>query len=249
MIKKSSVSRMQRFMYFRILCYVLERWIRTQHPMLFGKNSWYRTLDTIDGEPMEFEWNIFQGFTTLQLCNKVQEFINKMGDPTQFQGQIIFMSMFNDVKLGTTDNEQECIANATLVSLFAKRFPAGRWSFFGLGSQKKWYSTCIDRPWGEWNRVAELMMSKFGESGHPVFRATIPLSRGTLKSKGGGKLSMPFCADAIETVFRTLISVNQLSIYGAVSDLCEEYSACQTRTERPCWQSNLTHCPRQQTCW
>ena len=37
----------------------------------------------------------------------------------------------------------------------------------------------------------------------------------------------------IGTVFRTIISVNQLSIYGAVSDLCEEYSACQTRTERP----------------
>ena len=64
------------------------------------------------------------------------------------------------------------------------------------------------------------MMFKFGESEHPVFRATSPLSRGTLKSKGGGKLSIHFCADgvAIETDFRTIISVNQLSIYGAVSD-------------------------------
>ena len=86
----------------------------------------------------------------------------------------------------------------------------------------------------KWDRVAELMMIKFGESGHPVFRATSPLSRGTLKSKGGGKLSIHFCADGdkIETVFRTIISVNLLSIYGAVSDLCEEYSSCQTRTGR-----------------
>ena len=77
-------------------------------------------------------------------------------------------------------------------------------------------------------------MIKFGESGHPVFRATSPLSRGTLKSKGGGKLSIHFCADleTITTVFRTIISVNQLSIYGAVSDLCEEYNACQARTGR-----------------
>ena len=36
-----------------------------------------------DGEPMEFEWNIFPGFTTLQLVDKVQEFMNKMGDPSQ----------------------------------------------------------------------------------------------------------------------------------------------------------------------
>ena len=76
---------------------------------------------------------------------------------------------------------------------------------------------------------------KFGESGHPVFRATSPVSRGTLKSRGGGKLSIHFCADGrtIETVFRTIIFVYQLSIYGAVSDLCEEYKACHVRTERP----------------
>ena len=34
-------------------------------------------------------------------------------------------------------------------------------------------------------------------------------------------------------LFRTIISVNQLSIYGAVSDLCEEYKACQARTVKP----------------
>ena len=75
----------------------------------------------------------------------------------------------------------------------------------------------------------------YSESGHPVFRATSPLSGGTLKSQGGGKLSIHFCADegTIETVVRTIISVTQLSIYGAVSDLCEEYSACQTSTGRP----------------
>ena len=78
-------------------------------------------------------------------------------------------------------------------------------------------------------------MMEFSESGHPIFRATSPLSRGTLKNKGGGKLSIHFCADqgTIETVFRTIISVNQLSIYGAVSDFCDEYRACQARTVRP----------------
>ena len=55
-----------------------------------------------------------------------------------------------------------------------------------------------------------------------------------LKSKGGGKLLIHFCADegTIETVLRTIISVNQLNVYGALSDVCEEYSACQTRTGR-----------------
>ena len=39
--------------------------------------------------------------------------------------------------------------------------------------------------------------------------------------------------DTIQTVFRTIISVNQLSIYGAVSDLCDEYRTCQARAGRP----------------
>ena len=121
------------------------------------------------------------------------------------------------------------------MSVFAKRFPTGHWSFLGPGSEKKLYSTYNERPRGEWDRVAELMMIKFRESGHPVFRATSSLSPGTLKSKGGVKLYIHFSADgdAIETNFLTIISVHQLSIYGAVSDVCEEYSACQTSTVRP----------------
>ena len=214
----------------------------------FKSSSQHRTLDTIDGEPMEFEWNIFPGFTTLHLSNKVQEFMSKMSDqPEEFTGRIIFMSMFNDISWRSPENEQECELSAKLVSIYARRFSPGRWSFLGPGSEKKWYSIDDSRPQGEWDRVAELMMIKFGESGHQVFRATSPLSRGTLKSKGGGKISMHFCADGgtIETVFRTIISVNQLSIYGAVSDLCEEYKACQVRTERPVL-AEQSDCSRQQ---
>ena len=50
----------------------------------FKSSPQYRTLDRIDGEPMEFEWNIFPGFTALQLCNKVQELMSKMSDPSEF---------------------------------------------------------------------------------------------------------------------------------------------------------------------
>ena len=142
---------------------------------------------------MEFEWNIFPGFTTLQLVDEVQEFMNKMGDPSKFQGRIIFMSMFNDIIWGYEDNERECIANATLVSLFAKRFPAGRWSFFRPGSEKKWFSSYIDRPQGKWDRVAELMMIKFRESGHPVFRATSPFQRTAQKQRRWKIINTPLC--------------------------------------------------------
>ena len=68
------------------------------------------------------------------------------------------------------------------------------------------------------------MMVTLAESGHPVFRATSPLSRGQLK---GGKLSIHYCADqeTITTVFRTITSANQLSLFGAVTEMCEEYES------------------------
>ena len=37
----------------------------------FKSSPEYRTLDRIDGEPMEFEWNIFPRFTSLQLVREV----------------------------------------------------------------------------------------------------------------------------------------------------------------------------------
>ena len=81
----------------------------------------------------------------------------------------------------------------------------------------------MSSPQGEWDKLAGKMMVILAESGYPVFRATRPLSRGRLKSKGGGKLSTHYCADSetIETVFRTFTSVNQLSLYGAVVEMCE----------------------------
>ena len=86
-----------------------------------------------------------------------------------------------------------------------------------------------------WDNMAERMLLELAEIGHPVFRATSPLSRGQLKSKGGGKLSIHYCADldTIKTVFRTIISVNQLSLFGAVGEMCEEYETFHDRTVQP----------------
>ena len=94
--------------------------------------------------------------------------------------------------------------------------------------KKKWYSA-ENSPQGAWDHIADEMLLEFAESAHPTFRATTPLSRGILKSKGRGKLSIHFTADypTIETVFRIIISTNQLSIYGAFATICEEFETHQ----------------------
>ena len=138
----------------------------------------YRDYDGINGESTEFEWNIFPGFTTLQLCGKIND----------------LMSMFNDISCDRKGNKDECLANAGVVKVFARKFGVGQWSFIGPGSEKKWYSA-ENSPQGAWDNIAEEMLLEFAESGHPTFRATTPLSRGILKSKGRGKLSIHFAAD------------------------------------------------------
>ena len=104
----------------------------------------------------------------------------------------------------------------------------------GPGSEKKWYSS-ENSPQGAWDNIAEQMLLEFAESGHPTFRATPPLSRGQLKSKGHGKLSIHFAADelTIDTIYRIILSVNQLSVYGALAAICEDFEDHQDRTGQP----------------
>ena len=144
------------------------------------------------------------------------------------------MSMFNDISCDRKGNKEECLANARGDKVLANKFGIGQWSFIGPGSEKKWYSA-ENSPQGAWDHVADEMLLEFAESGHPTFQATTPLSRGILKSKGNGKLSVHFTADypTIETVFRIIISANQLSIYGAVATVCEEFESHQDGSGEP----------------
>ena len=174
----------------------------------------YSDFDDIKGESAEFEWNIFPGFTSLQLCDKINNLLSSLGQtPENFTGRILFMSMFNDISCEGKDNRQQCLRDADFVKTFAKRFGIGQWSFIGPGSEKKWYPS-ENSPQGEWDRIAEDMLLEFAKSGHPIFRATTPLSRGKLKSKGKGKVSIHFSAepDTIDTIYRIILSVNQSSV-------------------------------------
>ena len=111
---------------------ISEKLIVEQSDEIFGvsqissENSPWKQLSLVNDEevPMEFEWNLFPGITSLQLVDEVQKFMNKMSDPAQFQGRIIFMSMFNEIVCRSEDKELKCNANARHMSVFAKRFPA-----------------------------------------------------------------------------------------------------------------------------
>ena len=144
------------------------------------------------------------------------------------------MSMLNDISCDRKGNKDECLGNAGVVKVLARRFGVGQWSFIGPGSEKKWYSS-ENSPQGAWDKFSEEMLLEFAESGHPTLRATTPLSSAQLKSKGRGKLSIHFAADqeTIETIFRKIVAANQINLYGTVANMCEECESLHDRSGKP----------------
>ena len=84
---------------------VWERCRSIQKPTNSGKVSFNITttptntdLLGIDGETIEFEWNIFPEHTTLQILQDVQDKMEAcQTSREEFEDRIIFMSVFNDI--------------------------------------------------------------------------------------------------------------------------------------------------------
>ena len=185
---------------------------------------------------MEFEWKIFPGFTTVGILNQIQQMMGELQcEPENFTSRIIFMSMFNDIVWDAKGNDEICENTSKTLKEYAGRFPRGHWSFLGPGSEKKWYGTYDCKPDGSWDRTAEKMLLNFAGSGRPIFRGTSALERGEFRSKGRGSTTIHFTArdDNVQLLLKMIISVNQLSLYGAVADLIEELPVGQRAVGKP----------------
>ena len=84
-------------------------------------------------------------------------------------------------------------------------------------------------------------MLNFAESGHPKFRGTSAVERAELRSCKKGKKSIHVngSEETIELLLRTIVSVNQLSICGAVADLCKELSKYLEVARKPAANEDL----------
>ena len=128
--------------------------------------------------------------------------------------------MCNGVDKTNTENYKECFSNSEKVKDFAKRFPLGH---SAQEKKKKWYGTHTCKPQGKWNSAADVMVDNFKDSRHPVCRTTSTLDRCFLEKKSGRCL-VQFNAESanVELLFRKINSANQLNIYGAVANWCDE---------------------------
>ena len=188
----------------------------------YSENDHFKELNRIDGMETEFEWKIFPGLTTLGFLEKIRNLMKDLQwESEQVNDRIIFMSMYNDIVWREEGNTEKCVTNSITNAKYACRCSRGRWSFLGPGSEKKWYGTHFDKQDGNCARTAEMMMLQLHtESCHQMFVASSAFERGELKKSKAHLL------------LRTIISASQLSVYGAIADLCKELSEDSESSEK-----------------
>ena len=174
---------------------------------------------------MEFEWKIFPGFTAVAILNEIQQMMGESHcEPENFTGRIMFMSMFNDIVWDVEGNDELCLINSKTIKEYAERFPRGHWSFLGRASEKKWYGTYDCKPDGSWNRTAEKNageLRRIRSSDIPWYQC---LGERRIKTQRRRKYinTLDGSTQNIELLLKMVISINQLSLYGAVADTIEE---------------------------
>ena len=201
---------------------MVQRLITTQHT---GQNRWRS-----DGIRVTY----FPGFSTLELVREVQKFMSKMGEPEQYQGRIFFMSMFNDIIWWNKDNETECIASSTLVSI-RKKISSRTLVIFGPGSETKWYSlTKKDQEengiesqnW--WWSNSEKADTQFSEQ-----RVHCPEERSKAKEVENYLFTSVPMVIRLKLIFaQSFLSISSLSTEQFQNCVKKEYTICQTSTGR-----------------
>ena len=193
--------------YFQILYCVLERWTRTLDQTLHRNKDWRGSKVHRNTEPW-MELIVSQlnssGISSQDSprCSSATKFKIYCWDWVKHQR--ILQDGLSSCRCSTISHgDQETMKkNASqmlnsFLYLQKKDLEQDNGHSSDLDQRKKWYCISADSPQGEWDRMAEKML-EFGESGHPVFRATSPLSRGRLKKQKW--LSIHYGAD-LETIY------------------------------------------------
>ena len=70
--------------------------------------------------PVEFEWNIFTGHTTLDLFHEIRRQMAQSGiKAEEIKDRVVFMSMYNDMGWSQgEENFEKCVPNSTAVQAY-----------------------------------------------------------------------------------------------------------------------------------
>ena len=133
------------------------------------------------------------------------------------------MSIFNDIVWVEKGNEETCKSNAHEVADYARRFLAVIGHLWDLDQKRS---------------DTELILISLMEFGTKLLHCSVlpvPLKEENYEAKEGGKKTFHFNGSEqnVELILRTVMSANQLSICGAVADICSEVSKDTMASGKP----------------
>ena len=145
------------------------------------------------------------------------------------------MSMFNDISCGSKDNESECLSRMPNSFLFLQKdleqdnghllvLVLKRSGTVSVKTVHKEYGTILLKGcW--WNSQKA--------DNFPCYKSVV--QRSAQKQRPWKIVDTVYCADleTIETIFRIISTVNDLSLHGAAAEMCEECESLHERTGRP----------------
>ena len=245
-MKKSSVSRTRRFTYFQILCYALERWKKTHNQILSGRTSWVgsrfhhnRELST---QLMVSQWNSSGIFSqdsphcssATKSMSSCPKWATHQISKDELSSCRCSVTSYGDLK---TMNGNANAKRRPCVCICEKWFPAGRWSFLGPGSEKKWYSTYDwqttrrmgQSRWNRWWSDSEKADTQFFR----CHQSTVP--RNAQKQRRW-KIINTFLwpmEKRLKLFFAHLFLLISSVFTEQSADMCEECDSCHDRTGRP----------------
>ena len=119
-----------------------------------------QNFDGINGEPTEFEWNIFPEFDTLQLCGKVKDLLSRLGEtPANLTGRTVEQKTMKKNVWHTLESYL-CMQGIEVPDNGHSLVPVLRKS----GTPSK---STVHKESGD--NIAEKMLVEFAESGCPIF--------------------------------------------------------------------------------
>ena len=184
------------------------------------ENRYLKDLNRIDGEPMEFEWKMFPGFTTLGSLEETQKNVDRI--------TVWIWAVQRKDHLHVNVQRHCVVWTRKYIKMYCEFCYSCE-----LCSQFLARTLFI---FGTWIRE-EIMWNLFWRLGQDCWKNDAQLCRKwsfffschrpgkrRIKKQRKGKKSFHFNGsdEHIELILRTIISVNQLSIYGAVVELCKE---------------------------
>ena len=206
----------------------------------FKMSHSYKELLGIDGEPIELEWNIFPKFASLQILQEIQNDLRKRNTRTWNNSQTGSASctMFNDIDWTMKKKRWNLYFEFRKKSRKTRRDSRrdiGRFSV--LETKSRCYGTLPYTPEGKWDSAAAQMVERFKDTGLVIqYSRVLVLCVVEFWEKkrmtGTPYISMRMLRTP-STCSEAFTSVNQLSIFGAVSNWCEQFGLTWKRIEDP----------------